>query len=62
MIEKVAYKAKLSQLNEVRQNLEFWLSKSPSERILAVEHLRKQYGGVTKGLQRVFRVLERAPR
>jgi hypothetical protein len=56
MIEKVVRKERLSQFDEVKENLAFWLSKSPAERISAVEHLRRQWYGNPQRLQRTVRV------
>jgi hypothetical protein len=44
---------------EIRQNLEYWLSRPPEERIEAVEILRRQvYGEDTPRLQRVVRIIK----
>ena len=42
MIQKVAKKANLSGFSEVRDNLSYWLTKRPAERVAAVEFLRRQ--------------------
>ena len=59
MIKKVVKKSDLSNFCEVRENLAYWLSRAPSERVAAVEYLRRQRDGSTARLQRVARVLER---
>jgi len=59
MIEKVVKKARLREFSEIKENLEYWLSKSPSERVEAVEILRKQAHGNLPGLQRTARVVQR---
>ena len=50
-------------LHEQRSDLEFWLSKTPSERIAAVEVLRRQMIGDSSGtesrLQRVCSITSR---
>jgi hypothetical protein len=56
MIEKVVQKADLGQFDEVKQNLAYWLSKSQSERVSAVEHLRRQRHGDTEQILRTLRV------
>jgi hypothetical protein len=56
MIEKIVKKKKLQDLLE--DDLDYWLSKSPEERIQALELLRKQYNGNSAGLQRVARVVQ----
>jgi hypothetical protein len=40
-------------------DIDYWLSRSPQERIAAVEMLRRRYHGNIDRLQRVFRVVER---
>jgi hypothetical protein len=60
MIEKVGYKAKLSEHNEQKQNLEYWLSRPPEERVGAVEILRRRMYGNTARLQRVGRAIKRS--
>ena len=60
MIEKVIRKASLEDFSEIRENLIYWLSKTPDARVAAVEHLRRQYHGGTARLQRVAQVIERA--
>jgi hypothetical protein len=44
---------------EIKQNLEYWLSKTPEERLSAVEILRRQIYGDSKRLQRTARVIKR---
>jgi hypothetical protein len=62
MIEKVVRKANLRKFSEIRENLAYWLSKSPAERVEAVEHLRRQFYGNPARLQRCARVVQRPPR
>ena len=57
-MEKVVHKAKLSEHDEVRQNLEYWLSRPPEERVAAVEILRRQMHGDIPRLQRVARIVK----
>ena len=59
MIEKVVRKADLASFSEPKENLAYWLSRSPSERVEAVEELRRQRHGDSTRLQRVARVIER---
>lgn len=58
MIVKTVKKANLRDLSEIRQNLEFWLSKSPEDRIAAVERLRRERHGSSERLQRTARVIQ----
>lgn len=59
MIEKVMRKGNLRDWREVCQNLEYWLSRLPGERVEAVELLRRQRDGSAARLQRVARVVRR---
>jgi len=45
-----------------RRNARYWASRSPAERLAAVEFLRIQYSGPGTRLRRVLRVTERAKR
>jgi hypothetical protein len=58
MIAKTVIKANLRDISEIRQNLEFWMSKSPEERIAAVEWLRRERHGSSERLQRIARVIQ----
>ena len=60
MIKKVVKKRTLAESNQVKEDLEYWLSKSAEERIQAVDYLRKQSHGHSERLQRVARVIQRA--
>jgi hypothetical protein len=60
MIQKVVKKHSLGGFSEVRQNLGYWLSKTPQERLEAVDFLRSQIYGNTERLQRVARVIQRS--
>jgi hypothetical protein len=59
VIEKCVKKASLSEHCEVQENLTYWLSKTPEERVAAVEILRRQYPGGTKRIERVACVVVR---
>ena len=61
MIQKVIKKRKLDEL-PTNDNLLFWQSRSPAERISAVELLRRQYHGSTIRLQRSICIIERTQR
>ncbi len=58
MIHKVVQKHRLDKDSEIRQNLEYWLSRPPEERLAAVEFFRRQVYGDTPRLQRVVRVVK----
>ena len=55
MIEKVVKISKLIDLKPC-DDLEFWLSRSPEERVSAVEFLRRQFNGNSARLQRTARI------
>jgi hypothetical protein len=44
---------------EIKQNLEYWLSKTPEERLEAVDYLRKQLYGDSVRFQRTVRIIQR---
>lgn len=60
MIQKVVRKSNLQDLSEVKENLSYWMSKTPEERVAAVEYLRRQRHGSTERLQRSARVVQRS--
>ena len=60
MIKKVFTIKNLDDKNLILEDLKYWLSKSPKERIAAVEYLRRQFHGDTARLQRVARVIQRS--
>ncbi|MBI5379459.1 MAG: hypothetical protein HZA23_04815 [Nitrospirae bacterium] len=60
MIEKVVQKKSLQDLSEIKDNLAYWLSKTPQERVAEVERLRKQRHGSSARLQRTARVIQRS--
>jgi len=43
----------------VKENLKYWLSLLPEERISAVESLRRQSYGVSERLQRISKITKR---
>jgi len=60
MIEKVVKKQNLSTYSSIQEDLAYWLSKTPEERVMAVDCLRGQYHGSSTRLQRSARVIQRA--
>ncbi len=62
MIEKVVKKGTLDDRFHKEADLAYWLTKSPQERIEAVEILRRQRDGSTARLQRIARVVQRPQR
>jgi hypothetical protein len=49
----------LSEFDQDKEDLEYWLTKTPEERVAAVEFLRKQFHGDLPRLQRVARLIKR---
>ena len=62
MIRKVVKKGSLHDPAIQGADLNYWLARPPSERIEAVEILRRRQHGVTERLQRVARVVQQARR
>lgn len=62
MIERTVNKHKLGAVDEQKADLRYWLSKTPQERIAAVDLLRAQYAETSKGIQRTVHIVERAER
>ena len=60
MIVKVAKKKRLADSSQVKEDLVYWLKRSPAERVAAVDYLRRQVHGNSGRLQRIARVIERA--
>lgn len=58
MIEKTVKKLDLKRESSIREDLAYWLSKTPQERIAAIEFLREQYHGSPERLQRSARVIQ----
>ena len=58
MIRKIVKKANLDKFSSIEEDLIFWLSKPPEERVAAVDLLRKQYNGNSARLQRSARVIQ----
>jgi hypothetical protein len=58
MIERVVKKINLEKDSSTKEDLAYWLSKTPEDRISAIEILRKQYHGSSARLQRCARVIQ----
>jgi hypothetical protein len=59
MIRKVVNKLTLKDSSSGKKELAYWLSKPAEERIAAVENLRRQEHGSSKGLQRTVSFIQR---
>ncbi len=57
MIKKVVKKISLDNKNKNYEDVKYWLSQKPEDRIEAVEILRRQYCGNTERLQRVVKII-----
>ena len=62
MIAKVVRKGRLKDFSETEEDLDYWLSKTPEERVSAVDYLRRQLHGGSARLQRSARVIQRSQR
>ena len=60
MIEKTVTIKNLNDSGQAGSDLEYWLSKTPDERISAVEILRRQYYGHSERLQRTVRIIQQS--
>lgn len=60
MIKRIVTRRSLRDSSSIKDDLEYWLSKSPQERVATVDYLRGQYHGSTTRLQRSARVIQRA--
>ena len=59
MIQKVVRKCHVDEFSAIRDDLAYWLSRPPEERVATVDYLRRQYHGNTARLQRFARVIQR---
>jgi len=48
----------LKDYDEIKDNIEYWLSRPPAERVDAVDHLRNQFHGHPVRLQRTARIIQ----
>jgi hypothetical protein len=62
MIQKTVKKYRLQERTGTQDDVAYWLSKTPEERVATVDYLRTQYYGNATRLQRVARVVQRPPR
>jgi len=59
MIRKTVQKQRLDDYSEIKQNLQYWLSRPAEERLAAVNALRREFYGDSQRLQRTARVISR---
>jgi len=60
MIKKAVNKRNLQDSSSIKEDLAYWRSRPPEERVAAVDYLRRQYYGSTARLQRFARVFQRS--
>lgn len=58
MIQKTVKKINLNDKEQLQSDLDYWLSRTPEERLSAVEILRRQYNGNSARLQRTVRIIK----
>ena len=58
MIQKIVKKGAVGALSSIKEDLAYWLSKPPEERVAAVDFLRRQHYGNTARLQRSARIIQ----
>ena len=62
MIKRVVVKSNLKDYSSRKDDLEYWLSRPPEERVAAVDYLRRQFNDSRERLQRFVRVIQRTQR
>jgi hypothetical protein len=60
MNKRVVTKRNMKGFDEVKKNLAYWLTRTPEERVAAVEYLRRKFNGSSARLQRSARVIQRS--
>jgi hypothetical protein len=60
MIEKTVKKFDLKSDASIKEDLAYWLSKTPKERIEAIEFLRRQRHGSSERIQKFARVIQQS--
>ena len=62
MIRKIVKVRDLKDDSSIKEDLLFWLSKPPGERVAAVDYLRRQYHGVQPDFRDLLIVIQRPQR
>jgi hypothetical protein len=60
MIERVVFRKSLRDESSSREDLAYWMSRTPEERIAAVTYLRMQQYPAGTRMERVARVVKRS--
>lgn len=58
MNRQIVKKHRLDDFDEIKDNLEYWLSRPAAERIAAVDQLRKEVNGSPVRFQRTARIIQ----
>ncbi len=58
MNRQIVKKHRLDEYDEIKDNLEYWLSRPASERTAAVDQLRQEFNGISVRLQRSARIIQ----
>lgn len=58
MIKQIVTRRSLRNSSSIMDDLTYWRSRSPEERVAIVDYLRRQYHGNTARLQRSARVIQ----
>ena len=58
MQKQIVKVRKLKEYDEIKDNLQYWLSRPTAERVDAVDHLRNQLHGNSIRLQRTARIIQ----
>ena len=58
MNRQIVKKHRLDEYDEIKDNLEYWLSRPASERTAAVDKLRQEFNGNSVRLQRSARIIQ----
>jgi hypothetical protein len=61
-MQKIIKKSDLHDTDAARRDLEFWLSRTPEERVSAVEILRRQHYGDMGRIKKMIRKFRRPTR
>lgn len=57
-MEKIVRKMPMDDKSEIQQNLEYWLSCPPEERIAEVMRLRNMVHGTSQPIKKVVRIIK----
>ena len=60
MIKKIVTRHTVKGNSSIKEDLAYWLRKTPEERVDAVEYLRRQLYGSSERLQRTARVIKQS--